>query len=115
MPDAKPSALLDHEARRVSEIDVINGGGATAGGAVGVAAPVNATLTAVVKSIERQWSASELGQAHRYSSAVPADGGSMEIALSGRLGGMDGPLRRTTLVTKYSVITTAQESRLSQN
>jgi 2-dehydropantoate 2-reductase len=25
MPDAKPSAMLDHEARRVSEIDVING------------------------------------------------------------------------------------------
>lgn len=55
MPDAKPSALLDHEARRVSEIDVINGAVPRQGARVGVAAPVNATLTAVVKAIERQW------------------------------------------------------------
>src|SRR5262249_58816203 len=59
MPDAKPSALLDHEARRVSEIDVINGAVPRQGARVGVAAPVNATLTAVVKSVERQWD-------HRY-------------------------------------------------
>lgn len=55
MPDAKPSALLDHEARRVSEIDVINGAVPRQGARVGVDAPVNATLTAVVKSIERRW------------------------------------------------------------
>nr|WP_318546654.1 2-dehydropantoate 2-reductase [Mycobacterium lepraemurium] len=55
MPDAKPSALLDHEARRVSEIDVINGAVPRQGGRVGVDAPVNATLTAVVKSIGRRW------------------------------------------------------------
>lgn len=55
MPDAKPSALLDHEARRVSEIDVINGAIPRQGARIGVAAPVNATLTALVKSIERQW------------------------------------------------------------
>ncbi len=55
MPDAKPSALLDHEAHRVSEIDVINGAVPRQGARVGVAAPVNATLTAVVKAIERQW------------------------------------------------------------
>jgi 2-dehydropantoate 2-reductase len=55
IPDAKPSALLDHEARRVSEIDVINGAVPRQGARVGVAAPVNATLTAVVKSVERQW------------------------------------------------------------
>jgi len=55
MPDAKPSALLDHEARRVSEIDVINGAVPRQGARVGVAAPVNATLTAVVSAIERQW------------------------------------------------------------
>ncbi|WP_019685128.1 ketopantoate reductase family protein, partial [Mycobacterium avium] len=48
MPDAKPSALLDHEARRVSEIDVINGAVPRQGARVGVDAPVNATLTAVV-------------------------------------------------------------------
>jgi len=55
LPDAKPSALLDHEARRVSEIDVINGAVPRHGARVGVPAPVNATLTAVIKSIERQW------------------------------------------------------------
>ncbi|OBK48794.1 ketopantoate reductase family protein [Mycobacterium kubicae] len=55
MPDAKPSALLDHEARRRSEIDVINGAIPRQGARVGVEAPVNATLTAVVTAIERQW------------------------------------------------------------
>ena len=55
MPDAKPSALLDHEARRVSEIDVINGAVPRQGARVGVEAPVNATLTAVVKAVERGW------------------------------------------------------------
>lgn len=59
LPDAKPSALLDHEARRVSEIDVINGAVPRQGARVGVEAPVNATLTAVVKSIERRWGAGE--------------------------------------------------------
>ena len=58
MPDAKPSALLDHEARRVSEIDVINGAVPRQGARVGVEAPVNATLTAVVKSIEKSWGTS---------------------------------------------------------
>lgn len=60
MPDAKPSALLDHEARRVSEIDVINGAVPRQGARVGVAAPVNATLTALIKAIERRWSTGEL-------------------------------------------------------
>ncbi len=55
LPGAKPSALLDHEARRVSEIDVISGAVPRQGARVGVAAPVNATLTAVIKAIERQW------------------------------------------------------------
>ena len=55
MPDAKPSALLDHEAHRVSEIDVINGAVPRQGARVGVAAPVNATLPALIKSIERRW------------------------------------------------------------
>lgn len=59
MPGAKPSALLDHEARRVSEIDVINGAVPRQGARVGVAAPVNATLTALVKAIEKRWSAAE--------------------------------------------------------
>jgi 2-dehydropantoate 2-reductase len=61
MPDAKPSALLDHEAHRVSEIDVINGAVPRQGARVGVSAPVNATLTSVVKAVERHWGTGELG------------------------------------------------------
>ncbi|MEB3023943.1 ketopantoate reductase family protein [[Mycobacterium] crassicus] len=55
MPDAKPSALLDHQARRVSEIDVINGAVVRRAEQIGQSAPVNATLTALVKAVERQW------------------------------------------------------------
>ena len=55
VPDAKPSALLDHEARRVSEIDVINGAVVRHGERAGVPTPVNATLTALVKAAERQF------------------------------------------------------------
>ena len=55
MPDAKPSALLDHEAHRVSEIDFINGAVPRQGVRVGVDAPVNATLTALVKTVESRW------------------------------------------------------------
>ncbi|MEO6794350.1 MAG: 2-dehydropantoate 2-reductase [Mycobacterium sp.] len=55
MPDAKPSALLDHQARRVSEIDVINGAVVRRAVQVGEQAPVNATLTALVKAVEHQW------------------------------------------------------------
>ncbi|RRR47845.1 2-dehydropantoate 2-reductase [Mycolicibacter terrae] len=59
MPDAKPSALLDHQARRVSEIDVINGAVLRRAAQVGEQAPVNATLTALVKAVERQWVTAE--------------------------------------------------------
>lgn len=52
---AKPSALLDHEAGRVSEIDVINGAVPAQGARVGIAAPVNSTLVGLVKVKERQW------------------------------------------------------------
>lgn len=55
LPDAKPSALLDHLARRVSEIDVINGAVVRQAAQVGEPAPVNTTLTALVKAVERQW------------------------------------------------------------
>ena len=55
MPNAKPSALLDHLARRASEIDVINGAVVRTAAQVGEQAPVNATLTALVKAVERQW------------------------------------------------------------
>ncbi len=55
MPHAKPSALLDHQAHRVSEIDVINGAVVRRAAQAGERVPVNATLTALVKSVERQW------------------------------------------------------------
>ena len=55
MPAAKPSALLDHEERRASEIDVINGAVPRQAERIGLEAPVNATLTALVKSIEHRW------------------------------------------------------------
>lgn len=55
LPDAKPSALLDHLARRVSEIDVINGAVVRRAAQAKKQAPVNATLTALVKAVERQW------------------------------------------------------------
>lgn len=53
MPDARPSLLQDHENRRPSEIDVINGAVPRAAARAGIAAPVNATLTALVKQRER--------------------------------------------------------------
>ncbi len=59
MPNAKPSALLDHLARRVSEIDVINGAVVRTAAQVGEQVPVNATLTALVKAVERQWITSQ--------------------------------------------------------
>lgn len=55
VPGAKPSALLDHEAHRVSEIDVINGAVVRHAELAGVPTPVNTTLTALVKAVERQW------------------------------------------------------------
>ena len=55
MPAAKPSALLDHEARRVSEIEVINGAIPREAKKIGLKAPVNETLVALVKVRERQW------------------------------------------------------------
>jgi 2-dehydropantoate 2-reductase len=44
--------LLDLLAGRKSEIDVINGSVPRVGAQVGVAAPVNATVTALIKSKE---------------------------------------------------------------
>lgn len=54
IPNARPSVLLDLLARRKSEIDVINGSIARVGRDVGVAAPVNEALTALVRAKERQ-------------------------------------------------------------
>jgi len=54
IPDARPSVLLDLMARRKSEIDVINGSIPRVGKTLGVAAPVNETITALVRAKERQ-------------------------------------------------------------
>lgn len=55
MPGARPSLLQDLEACRPSEIDVINGAVARFAKRAGVEAPVNATLTALVKQRERSF------------------------------------------------------------
>jgi len=55
MPAAKPSLLLDVEARRPSEIDFINGAVPREAVKCGADAPVNATLTALVKAREASW------------------------------------------------------------
>jgi ketopantoate reductase len=54
MPDAKPSVLLDVEAGRLSEIGVINGAIPREAEKVGLTAPVDATLTWLVHSLEVQ-------------------------------------------------------------
>ena len=54
MPDAKPSLLQDLDAGRRSEIDVINGAVPREAAKVGMSAPVNATITALVKHLERE-------------------------------------------------------------
>jgi 2-dehydropantoate 2-reductase len=57
MPAAKPSALLDHEAGRVSEIGVINGAVPREAAKADRSAPINATLTALVRAREAAWRA----------------------------------------------------------
>jgi 2-dehydropantoate 2-reductase len=52
IPDARPSMLLDLEAGRRLEIDFINGAIPRVGREVGVAAPFNEAITALVKALE---------------------------------------------------------------
>lgn len=52
IPNARPSLLLDLRAGRRCEIDAINGAIPGLARSVGVAAPVNETVTALVKAIE---------------------------------------------------------------
>jgi 2-dehydropantoate 2-reductase len=52
MPDARPSMLLDHYARRPSEIDAINGMTVTLGKQLDIPTPYNEVLTAVIKQRE---------------------------------------------------------------
>ncbi|SSW62337.1 2-dehydropantoate 2-reductase [Achromobacter veterisilvae] len=54
--DAKPSVLLDHEHGRVSEIDYINGAIPVQARKAGLSAPVNETLTRLVKQRESGFS-----------------------------------------------------------
>ena len=55
MPGARPSLLQDMEAHRLSEIDVINGAVPRFAERAGLKAPVNATLTALVKQREARY------------------------------------------------------------
>jgi len=55
MPTARPSMLQDIENGRRSEIDVINGAVVRTAEQAGIAVPVNQTLVALVKMIERRF------------------------------------------------------------
>lgn len=52
MPEARPSMLLDHHARRPSEIDAINGMAVELGQQLGIPTPYNEVLTAVIRQRE---------------------------------------------------------------
>lgn len=52
IPGARPSMLLDHLARRPSEVDVINGAVPRVAAEVGLTAPVNTTVSALVRARE---------------------------------------------------------------
>ncbi len=54
MPDAKPSVLLDIEAGRISEIELINGAIRREAQKAGMSAPVNETLAGLVRALERR-------------------------------------------------------------
>lgn len=53
--DHKASMLQDVEARRPTEIDFLNGGIARVGRELGVATPMNDTVTRLVKALEDSW------------------------------------------------------------
>ena len=57
MPNARPSMLLDHHARRPSEIDAINGMAEIIGAEIGIPTPYNETLSAVVRDRETRFAA----------------------------------------------------------
>ena len=52
MPDARPSMLLDHHARRPSEIDAINGMAVELGRKLGIPTPYNEVLSAIIRQRE---------------------------------------------------------------
>ena len=53
MPDARPSMLLDHHAKRASEIDAINGMAVELGRELGIPTPYNEVLSAIIRQRER--------------------------------------------------------------
>ena len=55
--DHKPSMLQDVLARRYTEIDVLNGGISAEGRRLGVPTPLHDSMVALVKGLERSWSA----------------------------------------------------------
>lgn len=55
MPGARPSMLLDHHARRPSEIDAINGMAEVLGAELGIPTPYNQTLSAIVRAREAEF------------------------------------------------------------
>jgi 2-dehydropantoate 2-reductase len=54
IPNARPSALLDALAGRMSEIDAINGAIVRVGSGLGIDTPFNATIAALVRARERR-------------------------------------------------------------
>jgi 2-dehydropantoate 2-reductase len=54
IPNARPSMLLDHMAGRMSEIEAINGAIPPAAEALGLAAPFNTVISALVRAKERK-------------------------------------------------------------
>jgi 2-dehydropantoate 2-reductase len=52
IPNARPSMLLDHMAKRRCEIDVINGAVPVQAASIGMSAPVNAALSALIRQRE---------------------------------------------------------------
>jgi 2-dehydropantoate 2-reductase len=52
IPNARPSMLLDHMAKRRCEVDVINGAVPVQAASVGLLAPVNATMSALIRQRE---------------------------------------------------------------
>ncbi len=60
IPGARPSMLLDHMAGWASEIDAINGAIPPVAARVGVKAPVNETVSALVRAMEKKLAAPDV-------------------------------------------------------
>ena len=59
IPGARPSMLLDHMAGRKAEVDNINGAVPREGAKVGIAAPVNSVVVALLKAKEASFGAAK--------------------------------------------------------